>query len=502
MSSALPFAKNPSLAFVPSHVGIWYFQVSYAGDTNYGASSSTTSAATLRVTYAPQYVYSNNAVHDTNVGTHNSFPAMQAGPDGIYDALTEANTASVISTAQMGTTTNTGSSFTTIGANQLAGQAFVAPVGSVNAASVTFYGRTLSGTFNVKAIITDGTGHILGVSNPVSCGTGAASRTATFATSPTITAGQTYWVLIVSSTSSFRLYYVGATGGNSIVVTSNSYAAPTDPTGVSASGTVNYRAFYATVTVLPTAQMGTIIDTGTSYTTIGANQLAGQAFVAPTGAVDLASITFYGATSSGTFDVKAIITDGTGHILGVSNPVSCGTGAASRTATFATSPTITAGQTYWVLIVSSTSSFRLYYVGATGGNSVVVTSNSYAAPTDPSGVSASGTVNYRAFYATVNLAYNPLDLEVQFSSVTNFDLYTQLQINTGTLDSENLYVYYWSGSTWVQFANPLVAGLNTFSVSLTSDSLDLKFVDESTVTQSVDVSQSIWQIDFVRLVMP
>jgi hypothetical protein len=504
LSSALPFAKNPSIAFVPSHVGVWYFQVSYAGDANYVASSSTASAATLGVTYAPQYVYSNNAVHDTNVGTHNSFPAMQAGPDGIYDALTEANTASVISTTQMGTTTNTGTSYTTIGLNQLGGQAFVAPVGSVNAASVTFFGRTSAGTFDVKAIITDDTGHILGVSNPVSCSTSAASRTATFATSPTITAGQTYWVLIVSSTSSFRLYYVGSTGGNSIPVTSNSYSTPTDPTGASASGTVNYRAFYATVNILPTAKMGTTTDTGTSYTTIGANQLAGQAFVAPTGAIDLASITFYGATSSGTFDVKAIITDGTGHILanGVSSPVSCSNTAASRTATFVTSPTITAGQTYWILIVSSTSSFRLYYVGTTGGNSVVDASNSYATPTDPSDVSASGTVNYRAFYATVNLAYNPLDLEVQFSGVTNFAFYTQLQINTGALDSENLYVYYWSGSAWVQFANPLVAGLNTYSVSLTSDSLDLKFVDESTVEQLVDISQSVWQIDFVRLVMP
>jgi FlaG/FlaF family flagellin (archaellin) len=93
-----------------------------------------------------------------------------------------------------------------------------------------------------------------------------------------------------------------------------------------------------------------------------------------------------------------------------------------------------------------------------------------------------------------------LDLEIQFSGVTNFASYTQLQIKTGTLDTENLAVYYWSGSSWQQLTNALNANaVNTLTVALSGQTFDLKFVD---TTQSGDTTQSSWQIDYVRLVAP
>ena len=93
-----------------------------------------------------------------------------------------------------------------------------------------------------------------------------------------------------------------------------------------------------------------------------------------------------------------------------------------------------------------------------------------------------------------------LDLEVQFSGVTNYQSYTQLQIKTGTLSAENIAVYYWSGGSWQLLTNALTANtVNTFTVNLSGETFDLRFID---TTRTGDTTQNTWQIDYVRLVAP
>jgi FlaG/FlaF family flagellin (archaellin) len=93
-----------------------------------------------------------------------------------------------------------------------------------------------------------------------------------------------------------------------------------------------------------------------------------------------------------------------------------------------------------------------------------------------------------------------LDLEVQFSGVTDYSHYTQLEINTGTLDTENLAVYYWDGSWQLLTTTPLAQNtVNTFTVTLSGPTFDLRFID---TTRTGDTTPSSWQIDYVRLVAP
>jgi hypothetical protein len=92
-----------------------------------------------------------------------------------------------------------------------------------------------------------------------------------------------------------------------------------------------------------------------------------------------------------------------------------------------------------------------------------------------------------------------LDLEVQFSGVTDYSYYTQLEIKTGVFSGENLEVYYWSGS-WQLLTNSLTASTtNTFTVSLSGPTFDLRFYD---TTRTGDTNPDTWQIDYVRLVAP
>ena len=252
-------------------------------------------------------------------------------------------------------------------------------------------------------------------------------------------------------------------------------------------------------TSLTQVTMGTTTNTGTSYTQIAANGIAGQSFAAPSGSTNIAGVTFFGRTSSGTFNVKAIITDSLGNILpnGVSSAVSCSTTAQSRTTNFAIPPTITPGSTYWILIISQSSSFRLYYVGTTGGISKADPSNDYVTPVDPSDAST-GTINYRGFFATVNRANNELNSEVQFSGVTDFESYSQLLIQTGAFSSpaETIIVDYWTGTSWSNLGTLEANSPNAFDVSLASADYALRFTDGTTANDSV---QSTWQIDSIYI---
>lgn len=92
-----------------------------------------------------------------------------------------------------------------------------------------------------------------------------------------------------------------------------------------------------------------------------------------------------------------------------------------------------------------------------------------------------------------------LDLEAQWVDAKYEQQNKELCIKTGTLNSENLKVDVWSGSSWITIINALTANSwNNVSVStyLTSSTFTIRFIDTTT---SNDTTQSSWQIDCVLL---
>ena len=103
-------------------------------------------------------------------------------------------------------------------------------------------------------------------------------------------------------------------------------------------------------------------------------------------------------------------------------------------------------------------------------------------------------------YVTPSPNYQ-LDLEVQFTGVTPYAQYTQLDIQTGAFSSpaETIYVDYWTGTAWSNLGTLTVNSLNTFTSNIWSSGYELRFRDGTTTG---DTTQSTWQIDYVRLVAP
>jgi hypothetical protein len=86
-----------------------------------------------------------------------------------------------------------------------------------------------------------------------------------------------------------------------------------------------------------------------------------------------------------------------------------------------------------------------------------------------------------------------LDVEVQFTSVIDFLPIEKLCIYTGTLGDEDLRVDYWNGTGWENLATDLNAySCNEYAVSLTSTTFTIRFKGENT---SGDATQDQWQID-------
>jgi hypothetical protein len=107
------------------------------------------------------------------------------------------------------------------------------------------------------------------------------------------------------------------------------------------------------------------------------------------------------------------------------------------------------------------------------------------------------TVN-EAHIQSDNVNYQ-LDLEIQFSGITNFAYYTQLEVKTGTFNGENVQIQYWTGSAWSTLGTLAASTTNTYTVALTGSSYELRFYD---ATRTSDTIQDTWQIDYVRLVAP
>ena len=242
-------------------------------------------------------------------------------------------------------------------------------------------------------------------------------------------------------------------------------------------------------------------STGSSTTSYSSSDFYGSLYTSPAdaGGATISSLTAYCSGRYGTVNIKAVIVRHSDMvIIGVSDATSCSTTAADRTFTFSTPVTISASTEYVIGLIAD-GTFYFYYSSGSTNQGHYDTTNSYTTPSDPTDY----THNSNAYRTTVT--YNKpnnyqLDLEVQFSSVTNFASYTQLQIQTGAFtNTETIYVDYWTGSAWSQLGTLTASSPNTFTSNIWGSSYELRFRDGTTTG---DTTQSTWQIDYVRLVAP
>jgi hypothetical protein len=249
-----------------------------------------------------------------------------------------------------------------------------------------------------------------------------------------------------------------------------------------------------------TSTIGKTSGTGTSYTTINANQMYGQVFTA-TSSGEISQATFYGRSSAGTPNAKFVICDSSGVILtnGVSNPVVVSTTAGNKVATWAAGsrPIVQNGQTYWIMVVADANSVRLYYSGTTGGTNKADTTNSYGSPTNPTDAT-SGTINYRVLYADMNNLDYEIDSEYQFTGANftqdNEQVCFYVTSHTG---SETLYVNYRNGVSWTNLGSITTTGWTNLTANgLTSATYTIQLIGN---TETSDSFQDSWNIDLIKL---
>ena len=207
-----------------------------SNDADYFSFNSYLSGANIN-----DFVDTNSSTVDniTNIGTQGNFAAQQAGPDKVNDTLTEVDTASA-STSFGNPTAGTGSNFQAISGNRLWGGAFTSGSSAATVTQIVFYGCTSSGSINAKAVICNSSGYILtnGVSNVVSVTSTAGWQSAfTFASNPTISPNTTYWLMLIPTSNSIRLYYSSTSGGSEATDNTNNYGTPTNPTDAVKTGT-------------------------------------------------------------------------------------------------------------------------------------------------------------------------------------------------------------------------------------------------------------------------
>ncbi len=249
-----------------------------------------------------------------------------------------------------------------------------------------------------------------------------------------------------------------------------------------------------------TSTFGRSSASGASYVSVSANYMYGGVYTASSTG-EVASVVFYGRSSTGTINTKGIITNSSGYILpnGVSSAVGVSATAGDKTLTFAAGsrPIVVSGNTYWILIIPASNSMRLYYTSTTGASSKSDTTNSYASPTDPTDAT-NGTYTWRRLYANINNLNHELDLEVGWTSAQYSESNEALCIYGGIQNSETLNVDVWDGAAWVTVITGVQAGWNNVSVTsyLTTSSFEIRFVDSM---QTDDAYQGSWQIEGILL---
>ena len=245
---------------------------------------------------------------------------------------------------------------------------------------------------------------------------------------------------------------------------------------------------------------GNPTQSGSSYTSIGANRMYGQSFTSGSTAATVTQIVFYGRSSYGTINAKAVITDSSGYILtnGVSNLLGITSTAGWKTLTFATPPTISPSTSYTLMIVAASSSVRIYYSSTTGGSEKIDTTNSYTTPTNPTDWTT-GTHQYRIYANTTWTRNYEMDYEIQWTNANYTSDNEQLCIRTGPLGVETLGVDVYDGSGWTNIISSLSANAwNNVSVAtyLTNSTITFRYKGG---TESSDTVQTTWQIESALL---
>jgi hypothetical protein len=260
-------------------------------------------------------------------------------------------------------------------------------------------------------------------------------------------------------------------------------------TGVDGS----YTSLAEALTSNPAASFGNP-TVGTSYSVVAKNAMYGGVFTSGGSATSVYNVTFYGRTISAGY-VKAVICDSSGHIItnGISPPVSVTNRVAWYTIPFTTPPTISANTNYWLMIVSSDNSIRLYYTA--GGSGKYDDSNSYDSPHDLA--ASSNSYNYCIYVSTSSVATYQLDYEVQWTNLNTVQQTNNLCINlNGQTGSEALAVDVWTGGQWQSLFTGLSTGWNNASVSpYIASTVTIRFRDAA----PLDSSQSTWSIDAALL---
>ena len=302
-----------------------------------------------------------------------------------------------------------------------------------------------------------------------------------------------------SSKAGFTSYYTGnqaTTDTYSVASSSNVDSSPNKGTITNFAGMQtgidgSYCTFAEVLTSNAASSFGNPTAASSGYSVISKNGLYGGAFTSGSLASSVYNVTFYGRSVSGA-SVKAVICDSSGHII--ANGVSAGTSISNKvdwyTVTFSTAPTISANTNYWLMIIASDNSIRLYY-GADAGSGKYDDSNSYTSPHDPS--VSSNSYNYCIYANTSSAATYQLDYEVQWTNLSTIQQTNNLGIYlTGQTGSEALTVDVWTGGQWLNLFTGLSNGWNNVSISsYISSTLTLRFRD----TVPFDASQSTWSLD-------
>jgi len=248
-----------------------------------------------------------------------------------------------------------------------------------------------------------------------------------------------------------------------------------------------------------TSMFGRDTYTGSSYRTLGTDDMYGEVFTAPAGATSVYNITFRGRSSSGTRYAKGMLVFANNLTIvpnGVGSIVTLAAVGAWYTSTFSTPPTITASDSYLLAIVSDGVSVRLWQIATTEGNGRVDTTNSYSSPIDPT--DASTTTYQISIYCNCSISSSTYKLDYEFSWTTaDYDeTYEYLCIRTSTFSgtAENLGVDVWD-SSWKSISSALTASSwNNISISgnLSSGTIYFRFKGQ---TEATDPNQNTWIIE-------
>jgi hypothetical protein len=240
---------------------------------------------------------------------------------------------------------------------------------------------------------------------------------------------------------------------------------------------------------------------GNSYVSIATNRLVGQAFTSGPTATKIDSVSFYGQHSAANKQVKVVIVEkSTLRIIenGISNPVIVSKTLQWHKVTFSAEPRIEPNTDYILMVITSHSSFYLYYTSATGGSEYIDESNSYSKPSSPTDAKT-GTHQYSIYATTSQTNSYQLDIQEQWENAVYTCANEQLCVRTGEISSEELILQAWDGSTWQTISSSLKPNTwNNFSVTtyLSSATFSIRFTDGS---KSSDSTKDTWQIESTLL---